>query len=65
MPAKQNLGFKSAARLEQVGKEHSKAMEDRKHRFSWCGDSTRVRDVSRPGRYGAGDGSEDNVKQRS
>ena len=30
----ENLGFKPGARLEQVGEEHSKAMEDRKHRVS-------------------------------
>jgi hypothetical protein len=34
MLEKNNLGFKPAARLEQVGEEHSKAMEDRKHRIS-------------------------------
>jgi len=32
MAEKQNLSFKSTARLEQVGNEYSERMQDRKHR---------------------------------
>jgi hypothetical protein len=32
MTEKQILGFKPAPRLEQVGDEHSKRVQDRKHR---------------------------------
>jgi hypothetical protein len=34
MPKKQYLGFKSGARLDQVGDSHSKGIKDRKHRVS-------------------------------
>ena len=33
MTEKQILGFKPAARLEQVGDEHSERVDDRKHRY--------------------------------
>jgi hypothetical protein len=39
MPEKQILGFKPAARLEQVGNEHSKRVQDGKHRTQRCNDS--------------------------
>jgi hypothetical protein len=39
MTEKQVLGFKPAARLEQVDQKHSKQMQDRKHRVQRCDDS--------------------------
>jgi hypothetical protein len=39
MTEKQVLGFKPAARLEQVDQKHSKQVQDRKHRAQRCNDS--------------------------
>jgi hypothetical protein len=47
MAEKQVLGFKPAARLEQVGDKHSERVQDRKHRSQCCDDSA-LRCESRP-----------------
>jgi hypothetical protein len=41
MTEEQILGFKPAARLEQVGDQHSEQIQNRKHRSQQCNDSAR------------------------